>query len=76
MRRDGAGQRWELIEADSIQKHDLDQLRTGTAPLEQTFQRQGENPFTVRLTFLSSRPDLPVCWRIRSGLFTKMDLAK
>ncbi len=58
MRRDGAGQRWELIEADSSRKHDLDHLRAGTAPLEQTFERPGENPFTVRLTFLSSRPDL------------------
>jgi hypothetical protein len=58
MRRDGAGQRWELVEADSIQKYDLDKLRAGTAPLDQTFERQGGNPFTVRLTFLSSRPDL------------------
>src|SRR6266852_1258705 len=58
MRRDGAGQRWELIEADSSRKHDLDHLRAGTAPLDQTFERPGENPFTVRLTFLSSRPDL------------------
>lgn len=58
MRRDGAGQRWELVEADSIRKYDLDQLRAGTAPLDQTFERQGGNPFTVRLTFLSSRPDL------------------
>ncbi len=33
MRRDGAGQRWESIEPDSIRKHDHDQLRTGTAPL-------------------------------------------
>lgn len=58
MRRDGAGQRWELIETGSIQVRDLDQLRAGTAPLEQTFERPGENPFRVRLTFLSSRPDL------------------
>jgi len=58
MRRDGAGQRWESIEPDSIRKHDHDQLRTGTAPLEQTFERSGEKPFTVRLTFLSSRPML------------------
>jgi hypothetical protein len=58
MRRDGAGQRWEMIETGSIQVRDLDQLRAGTAPLEQTFERPGENPFRVRLTFLSSRPDL------------------
>jgi len=58
MRRDGAGQRWESIEPDSIRKYDPDQLRTGTAPLEQTFVRSGEKPFNVRLTFLSSRPAL------------------
>src|SRR5260370_36504428 len=58
MRKDGAGQRWELIEGGAIQEHDLAQLRTGAAPLEQIFQRPGENPFTIRLTFLSSRPEL------------------
>jgi integrase len=58
MRRDGAGQRWDLMEGEAIKKHDLAQLRTGAAPLEQTFQRPGEKPFTVRLTFLSSRPEL------------------
>jgi hypothetical protein len=58
MRRGGAGQRWELIEGEQIQKHDLAQIRTGTAPLEQTFQMPGERPFTIRLTFLSSRPRL------------------
>ena len=58
MRRDGAGQRWGLIEGEAIKKHDLAQHRTGAAPLEQIFQRPGENPFTITLTFLSSRPPL------------------
>jgi len=46
MRRNGAGQRWESIEPDSIRKHDPDQLRNGTAPLEQTFVRSGEKRST------------------------------
>src|SRR5260370_9632863 len=58
MRKDGAGQRWGLIEEEAIKKHDLARLRTGSAPLEQIFQRPGEKPFTIRLTFLSSRPEL------------------
>src|SRR6266851_261797 len=58
MRKGGVGRRWELIEGGQIQKHDLAQIRTGTVPLEQTFQRSGEKPFTIRLTFLSSRPRL------------------
>jgi hypothetical protein len=58
MRKDGAGQRWGLIEEESLKKHDLARLRTGSAPLEQIFQRPGEKPFTIRLTFLSSRPEL------------------
>jgi hypothetical protein len=58
MRKDGAGRRWEVIEGEAIKKHDLAQLRTGAAPLVLTFQRRGGNSFTIRLTFLSSRPDL------------------
>ncbi|HAX42387.1 MAG TPA: hypothetical protein PLF84_00080 [Bryobacteraceae bacterium] len=58
MRRDGAGQRWKSIEPDSIRKHDLDQLRAANAPLEQRLERPGEQPFTVKLAFLSSRPAL------------------
>ncbi|RZU35164.1 hypothetical protein [Edaphobacter modestus] len=58
MRKSGAGRRWELIDEEQIQKHDLAQIRTGNVPLEQTFQRSGEKPFTIRLTFLSSRPRL------------------
>ena len=58
MRKDGAGQRWGLIEEEAIKKHDLARLRTSSAPLEQIFQRPGEKPFTIRLTFLSSRPEL------------------
>ena len=54
----GAGRRWELIEEDALKRHDLAQLRTGAASLEQTFQRPGESPFTIRLKFLSSRPEL------------------
>src|SRR5260370_40485464 len=58
MRKDGAGQRWELIEGGAIKKHEHAQLRTGAAPLETIFQRPGENPCTIRLTFLSPRPGL------------------
>jgi integrase len=46
------------MEGEAIKKHDLAQLRTAAAPLEQTFQRPGEKPLTARLTFLSSRPEL------------------
>src|SRR6266446_8131469 len=58
MRKSGVGRRWELIDEEQIQKHDLAQIRTGDAPLEQTFERSGEKPFTIKLTFLSSRPRL------------------
>jgi integrase len=58
MRKSGVGQRWELIAEEQIQKHDLTRIRTEAVPLEQTFQRSGEKPFTIRLTFLSSRPRL------------------
>src|SRR5580658_5606209 len=58
MRKDGAGQRWGLIEWELLKQHDLARLRTGSVALEQTFQRPGEKPFTIRLTFLSSRPEL------------------
>jgi integrase len=58
MRKSGAGRRWELIDEEQIQKHDLTQIRTEAVPLEQIFQRSGEKPFTIRLTFLSSRPRL------------------
>jgi integrase len=58
MRKSGAGRRWELIDQEKIHKHDLTQIRTEAVPLEQIFQRSGEKPFTIRLTFLSSRPRL------------------
>src|SRR5260370_21011957 len=58
MRKSGVGQRWELIAEEQIQKHDLTRIRTETVPLEQSFQRSGEKPFIIRLTFLSSRPRL------------------
>src|SRR5260370_3508706 len=58
MRKSGVGQRWELIAEEQIQKHDLTRIRAEAVPLEQTFQRPGEKPFTIRLTFLSSRPRL------------------
>ena len=53
MRRDGAGQRWELIETGSIRVRDLDQLRAGTAPERFHLPESGE----VRLyDALSSAP--------------------
>jgi integrase len=58
MQKRGAGRRWELIDEAQIQKHDLTRIRAEAVPLEQTFQRPGEKPFTIRLTFLSSRPRL------------------
>src|SRR6266481_565636 len=58
MRKSGAGRRWELIDEEQIQRHDLTHIRTEAVPLEQIFQRSGEKPFTIRLTFLSSRPRL------------------
>jgi len=58
MRNSGAGQRWGLIDQEKLQEHDLERIRTETAPLEQTFQRPGEKPFSIRLTFLSTRPRL------------------
>jgi integrase len=58
MRKQGAGQRWEFIEGEALRKHDLTQLRTADAPLEQTFARPGEKPAFVNLTFLSVRPEL------------------
>src|ERR1700678_1203442 len=69
MRKSGAGQRWKLIDEERIQKHDLTRIRTETVSLEQSFQRPGEKPFTIRLKFLSSRPRLAhvlanTCWII------------
>jgi integrase len=58
MRKSGAGQRWKLIDEERIQKHDLTRIKTETVSLEQRFQRPGEKSFTIRLTFLSSRPRL------------------
>jgi len=58
MRNSGAGQRWGHIDKKKIQEHDLERIRTEAASLEQTFQRPGERPFSIRLTFLSTRPRL------------------
>jgi integrase len=58
MRNSGAGQRWGHIDKEKIQEHDLERIRTEAASLEQTFQRPGERPFSIRLTFLSTRPRL------------------
>jgi integrase len=79
MRRDGAGQRWKSVELASIRKHDPNHLRTGTVPLEQTFVRSGEKPFTVKLTFLSSRPVLArvlanVFWVVHQNHLRKLSV--
>ena len=57
----------------------LTKLRTGTAPLEQTFVRSGEKPFTVKLTFLSSRPALArvlanAFWVVHQDHFRKLSV--
>lgn len=72
MRKSRAGQRWERMDEELIQKHDLARIRTETVPLEQLFQRPGEKPFTIRLTFLSSRPRLArvlanTLWIVQAG---------
>lgn len=46
------------MEEAALRKHDLIQLRAKNAPLVQTFEPPGSRPFSVNLTFLSSRPEL------------------
>ena len=58
MRNSGAGQRWSQVEGNVLRKHDLAQIKSGDAPLVQTFQPPGARPVSVNLTFLSSRPNL------------------
>ncbi len=58
MRQSGAGQRWNAIKDNVLEKHDLAQLEKRDAPLVQTFQPPGGRPVSVNLAFLSSRPKL------------------
>ncbi len=58
MRKDGAGQRWGSVDEATLRRHDLVQLRTQSAPLVQSFELPIGRPFSVNLTFLSSRPEL------------------
>jgi len=46
------------VEEVTLRRHDLIQLRAENAPLVQTFEPPGSRPFSVNLTFLSSRPEL------------------
>jgi hypothetical protein len=46
------------VEEATLRRHDLAQLRTENAPLVQKFEQPGGRPFSVNLTFLSSRPEL------------------
>ena len=46
------------MEEVTLRRHDLIQLRAENAPLVQTFEPPGSRPFSVNLTFLSSRPEL------------------
>ena len=50
--------RWDLVEDATLRRHDFVQLRTESAPLVQKLEQRGGRPFTVNLTFLSSRPEL------------------
>ncbi len=59
MRNSGAGQRWGSMEDASLQRHDLVHLRAEKAPLVQTFEYPDVPRFSINLTFLSSRPELP-----------------
>ena len=58
MRHRGAGQRWDLTNDAVLQQHTLVPSRTENAPLVQTFAPPGGRPFSVKLTFLASRPKL------------------
>lgn len=58
MRQRGAGQRWDHVDDDVLQKHTLVQNGTPDAPLVQRFEPPGGRPVSVNLTFLSSRPKL------------------
>lgn len=42
----------------TLQRYEPVQSRTETAPLVQTFDPPGSRPFSINLTFLSSRPEL------------------
>jgi hypothetical protein len=46
------------VEEEALQKHDLGQLQAGNAPLVKIFEHSGGRPFSVDLTFLSTRPEL------------------
>jgi len=46
------------VEEETLRRHDLIPLRTGSAPLVQTFQEPGGRTFSVDLAFLSSRAEL------------------
>lgn len=58
MKKRGAGQRWGVVDQAVLQKHDLGHLHAGHAPLVKTFAPAGSRPFSVDLTFLSTRPEL------------------
>jgi integrase len=56
MQAKGAGRRWALLDKEGLHESDLDLGKRKPAPLEQTFQRPEEKPFTINLTFWSTRP--------------------
>ncbi len=58
MRAGGVGQRWSVLDQAVLQRHDLDQLQVGNAPLVKTLDTADGLTFSVDLTFLSSRPEL------------------
>jgi hypothetical protein len=58
MQERGAGRRWGLMDKERLHEHDLKSGKSKPAPLEQTFQRPEEKPFTMRLSFFSTRPRL------------------
>src|SRR6266404_4890730 len=58
MKKSGAGQRWGVVDQAVLQKHDLGQVHARHTPLVKTFGPPGGRPFSVDLTFLSTRPEL------------------
>jgi len=50
--------RWDLVDEATLRRHDLVQVQAQKAPLVQRFEEPSRRPFTVHLTFLSSRPEL------------------
>ena len=58
MRQSSAGQRWTRTKDETIRRHNLVRPQPRDAPLVQRFESSGEKAFSIRLTFLSSRPEL------------------